>query len=206
MSWEVTSETSSGIPPLPDDMYDAVCAQIIDLGTQRWEYEGKSKTGHKVQFVWAIDGQTVEIDGQEKPRIVSKEYSVSLHPKSTLRKDLEGWRGAPFGREGIAKFDISKVIGTSCRLLLGLTKSGKGNRVEAVKKANRQVAIPAGINKILFKLDEYKGGELPPVPNWVQEKIKASPEYRKATGAAPTLVERDIPVEDDGIDSDSIPF
>jgi len=203
--WEITENSGSSIPLLPDDMYDAVCVQVIDLGTQKIEYQGQTKMSRKALFSWVVDGQTVEIDGKRKPRMVSKEYTLSLSERANLRKDLEGWRGSKF--TDVAKFDISKVIGTSCRLLVGTTGTGRSNKVEAVKKAIKQVAVPAGVEKILFRLEDWKGGELPPIPNWIIERIKLSPEYKRATQYVdePGDIEVSVgAVDDDG--EENLPF
>ena len=183
--WTISTKGGSGsnIPLLDDDMYNAVCVWMIDLGTQQVTFEGETKATHKCFFTWAVDGETVNLDGEAKPRVVSKEYTVSLHERSALRKDLEGWRGKAFDADGLDTFDISKVLEKSCRLLVGKTKTGKSNKVEAVKAAKKQVPVPDGINVIFFKLDDYEGGPLPEaIPEWIKNKIRESPEYQMKAG------------------------
>ena len=61
------------LPPVEPGVYISVCVGVIDLGEQLCEYKNK-KTGYqpKVQFVWELVGETVEVDGETKPRQLSR--------------------------------------------------------------------------------------------------------------------------------------
>ena len=205
--WEVSTKGGGNIPILEDDMYDAICVWMIDLGTQTDTFDGGDvKAAHKALFTWAIDGEFVDVDGEKRPRIVSKEYTVSLHERANLRKDLEGWRGKAFDAEGLDTFDISKVLEKACRILVGHSKTGKSNKVEAVKPPKKQVAVPNGLSVLFFKLDDYEGGPLPEgIPEWVQKKIMESPEYQSKQGRTQTVTIAGGPDEDSPDDVD-IPF
>jgi hypothetical protein len=177
-----TKGNGPSIPPLPEDMYDAVCVSLVDLGTQSFEFSGEVKVARKVLITWAIANETVTLDGEPKPRIVSKEYTLSLNERANLRKDLEGWRGKPF--ETVDTFALSAILGKSCRLLVGVGKDGKYNRVEAVKPKKVDTSMPDGMSPVYFKLDDWDGVAAPVgIPEWVQRKIQASPEYQSKVAA-----------------------
>ena len=99
--------------PIPEDLHLAVCYGIWDLGTQfseKWE-----KSIHKVVIVWEIPGCRGEFerDGHIKdlPRAISKRFTLSLHKKSDLRKDLESWRGKKFTDEELnTAFKVLQLI------------------------------------------------------------------------------------------------
>lgn len=59
---------------------------VIDLGEQ-WS-EAFQKTNHKVMITWEVTDESTTIDGEEKPRVISKEYTLSLSQKATLRSHL----------------------------------------------------------------------------------------------------------------------
>ncbi|GEM_PF-4521665 len=42
-----------------------------------------------------------------------------------LRRDLENWRGRPFTREELRGFDLFKVLGTACQLMVTHTSQGE---------------------------------------------------------------------------------
>lgn len=51
-----------------------------------------------------------------KPFIVQKRYTLSLHEKAGLRKDLESWRGKSFTGDELQGFDLEVLIGICCLL------------------------------------------------------------------------------------------
>ena len=82
------------------------------------EYGGKEKQQHKIRIAWELFGEdeegnqlTVDVDGRQMPMTISKSYTVSLHEKSSLRKDLAAWRGRDFTDEEAKAFDVSRLIG-----------------------------------------------------------------------------------------------
>lgn len=195
MSLIAKEKGGSSIPPLDPDVYEAVCTAIIDLGTQTTEYEGVSKTARRVFFTWAVDGETVEIDGEAKPRVISREYPVSLHERARLRADLEGWRGKPFTKDELAGFDLKNVLGKPCRLNTGLTSGGNA-KVTGILKTKQPAQVPEGMETVFFSLDDWSGGELPEaIPEFICNKIIESPEYRAKT--KPAVREVDVAVNDD---------
>ena len=75
------------IPPVEAGVYVSVCVGYIDLGEQ---YSEKFKNySVKGMFVWELPGEMVEVDGEQKPRQLSKEFTVSSSSKSNLRKFIE---------------------------------------------------------------------------------------------------------------------
>jgi len=100
----------SDFQPAPDGVHNAVCVDVVDLGIVDSAFGKK----HKLKIVWEI-GEKMD-DG--RPFIAQKRYTVSLHEKSTLAKDLKNWRGKPFTPEELKGFDIEKVIGVPCQLVI----------------------------------------------------------------------------------------
>ena len=91
------------IPRLEAGVYTAYSSMLVDLGIQRSEKFNKEI--RKFRIIWTVSGETIEINGEEYPRTISKEYSFSIGDKSTLRKDLEAWRGQPFTEEELKGFE-----------------------------------------------------------------------------------------------------
>ena len=82
---------------IEEGIFDGVCSKIIDLGTQYSEIFKNS--AHKIRIFWEIVGETIEINGEQMPRLVSKEFTLSLNEKSKLRQALQSWRGKAFTAE-----------------------------------------------------------------------------------------------------------
>lgn len=72
-----------------------------------------------------------------RPFTVRKIYTASLHEKSNLHKDLKAWRGRPFTAEELAGFDLEKVLGAPCQVLVQHTEKDGSvwANVAAVMKA-----------------------------------------------------------------------
>jgi len=70
---------------VPTGVYIGRCYSLIDLGSQKVEFQGDVKLQHKILVRWELfgedeDGQplTVEIDGKARPMTISKRYTLSL--------------------------------------------------------------------------------------------------------------------------------
>jgi len=75
--------------------YVARCISMIEIGTVREEFQGQIKSVQKVQIRWELPTELSIFDPEkgEQPFRVSKMYTLSMHEKSNLIKDLESWRG-----------------------------------------------------------------------------------------------------------------
>ena len=97
MALKVKDRAKPKLPPVEPGVYLAVCVGVIDLGEQ---YSEKFKNyRNEVQFVWELAGETVEVDGEQKPRQLSRTFSVAASKKSNLRGFLGGWNGVQYSDE-----------------------------------------------------------------------------------------------------------
>lgn len=114
----IAKKTGTNFIPAPGGTWAAVCVDVVDLGMLEVSYGGKTKKQHKVRLVWQIS----ELMADNKPYIVQKRYTLSLHEKAALRKDLESWRGKTFTPDEEEGFDIEVLIGIPCLLNVIQTK------------------------------------------------------------------------------------
>jgi len=123
---ETSGTMSKKSDPISEGLHHAVCYGVYDLGTHVNEQFGG--TVRKVLIQWELPDEriSVERDGQmvSLPRAISKQYTLSLHEKSNLRKDLEAWRGKAFSDKELRGFDMQKILGANCQLqILHKTKN-----------------------------------------------------------------------------------
>ena len=59
----------------------AICIRVIDLGTQKNEYQGKTTWKRQSMVIWELPEQK---DGEEKPITISKFYNATLSEKSAV--------------------------------------------------------------------------------------------------------------------------
>ena len=111
--------------PAPAGVHQAVCVDVIDLGMVKSTYEGKESLKHKVNIRWQIDEVDPEHEGRRFQ--VQKRYTLSLHEKAGLRKDLQSWRGKPFTAEEVKGFDVERLLGVNCQINVVHVTSSDGN-------------------------------------------------------------------------------
>ena len=135
----IMASAKRSFEPAPEGLWPAVCVDVADIGMVVGQFGEK----HKLRITWEIS----ERMKTGEPYIASKQYTVSLHEKASLHKDLKSWRGKPFTAEELAGFDVEKVLGAPCQLLIeqeekdGMTY---GN-IKAVMKADKRTVLkPSG--------------------------------------------------------------
>jgi hypothetical protein len=165
-------------------VYVAVCYCVVDLGTQhnvkydQWQ--------HKVMLGYEIPDERIEIekDGQMKdlPRVISRQFTLSLSDKGYLKPYLESWRGKKFTFEEQVSFDISKLLKANCQLNV------IHNEYEGKTYANITTAMPLikGIerrdpeNPLIYYSMEDHGLNIPEeVYDWQKKIIMKSKEYNE---------------------------
>jgi len=177
---------------VPTGVHVARCFGVIDLGTQSVEFAGEKKHQHKIQMQWEILGEdeagvplTTNVDGKEMPLTISKRYTLSLHEKASMRRDLEAWRGKPFTAEELKAFDVSKLLGAYCMLNIVEQEGGNGktySNIQSITPLPRELAKhkPAGVHEFQsFDVDEPDMKVFDQLRESLQEVIRASAEWQE---------------------------
>ena len=178
MALKVKDRDKPKIPPVDPGVYIAICVGVLDLGEQ---YSEKFKNyRNEVQFVWELCGETVEVDGEQKPRQLSRTFSVSSSKKSNLRGFISGWNGINYSDDQFADLDLFCQAGKACQLNVVLNDTGEYANVDSV------IPLPKGMPSpttdtvpILWNMDEWDDKVFEGLPDWVKDKIKKSTQYQK---------------------------
>lgn len=178
------------------------CYGLIDIGTQRGEYQGKETFKHKIVLLFETPNDLMD-DG--RPFGLAAFYTLSLHENSALRPALEAWRGKPFTEAELEGFDVKNILGHACMLTVSLTEKGK-NKIVGIGKAMKGLNIPEAVNgPTYFDLDEYIAGDTSvydTLPDWIKTQIQGSQEISHPKEYAYTKNGPDA----EQVDEDSIPF
>lgn len=169
-------KTKSSVPPLDADTYPAVCFGVVDLGEQHSELFKNYQ--NKVMFLFEICGETVDVDGEAKPRWLSKEYTLSLSEKSNLAKTIAAWTGVEPTED---TYDVTQLIGKPAMVVVAVkeTENGTFNDITVVASPPKKMQIPeAESETICFEIDNWNDEVFAKLPEWVQNKIKKSTEYQ----------------------------
>jgi hypothetical protein len=121
----IVAKKGATYPVCPGGSHIGVCIDVVDLGMVKSTYSGKTKTQHKIRIIWSVG----ELRDDGKPHQVSKRYTLSLHEKSALRKDLESWRGQPFTDAQLEGWDVEGVIGVGA--MLSVVENAQGGSIYA---------------------------------------------------------------------------
>jgi hypothetical protein len=214
MGFVATDAGGSGnFKRVPAGVHIGRCYSLIDLGTQTTDGQYGVKQQHKIRIGWELFGEdenggplTVDVNGKQMPMTISKSYTVSLHEKASLRKDLSAWRGKDFSEDEAKAFDVSRLVGAYC--MVNVTTSETNGKtysnvagltpMPAALKNSKPTAVHANV---MFNLDQPDMEVFATFHEKLQEAIKRSPEWAKATGGA-------APAPDSGFDDmpDDIPF
>lgn len=179
MSLTVNGESAPSIAPVEEGTHLGVCSMLIDLGMQYSEVYKKSQ--RKVLIGWELPDETIEIDGEQKPRVMSKRYTANLSEKSNLRKDLASWRGRDFTPEELKAFDLKNIVGASCLLTVIHSKNGEKTyaNIQSVVKLPKGMARQAlSEPPVVFDLDTDPLEMVENFPTWIAELIKKSETYQ----------------------------
>jgi hypothetical protein len=137
----IAKSSGANFTPAPEGTFAAVCVDVVDLGMLEVTYNKQTKKQHKIKIVWQID----EVMEDGKPFLCQQRYTLSLHEKSRLCKDLEAWRGRAFTDAEVSGFDVETVIGVGCLLNIihNKTSGSVYANVSSVMKLPKGMKPPA---------------------------------------------------------------
>jgi len=193
MSLVAKASASSTFTPVPPGTYMARCYRIVDLGTQKSTYLGKDKFLPKVMLQFEVHGEDDEgaplVTRKGEPMTISKNFTLSLAEKATLRKDLVSWRGRDFTKDELDGFELKNVLGAWAMISVTKSVGSDGNEytniasVSSVPKQFKQ-GLPEAFNKTsIFSIAEADMELFETFSEGLRAKIMSSPEWQEREGA-----------------------
>lgn len=187
----IASDSGGGsFTPVPAGMHLARCYRIVDLGTQEVTYKGDTKFQHKVMLQFEVHGEDDSgkplVTDKGEPMSISKNFTLSLGEKATLRADLEAWRGRAFTPEELQGFNIEKLLGVWAMLAISKETGQDGKQYTNIKNINPvpkalKDTVPLGFNKIaMFSISNPDMDLFDTFGKSTKAKIEKSPEWQAA--------------------------
>jgi hypothetical protein len=172
---------------IPAGNYFGRCYQMIEIGTVKETILGVEKILHKVRIGWELPSElkVFKEENGPQPRVISKEFTLSMHEKAALRIVLKSWRGKDFTEEEAKSFDITKLIGVPCMINI-IHKPSKTDPTKIYEEISgitgvpkeMVAAIPAQINKsFVLSYDDFDTQLFETLPDFIKDKMKTSAEY-----------------------------
>jgi len=196
-------DNESKYPEVPSGVHKARCVKVIDLGTQESNFEGQTTWKHQCMIIWEVP---LEKNNNGEPLTISKFYTLSLHEKATLGKDLSSWRGRPFTELEKKGFDVSNLLGVPC--YINVTEKANGRpAISAIMPLPKEEKIDDQYHEsVIFSIDKYQEGnrdEFNKLPDGIRAIILRSKELEETQDMGDDHNGEDIPnLQDD----EDIPF
>lgn len=202
-----TNIKKSSIPPLEPDTYQARCVQLIDIGDQLSQ---NGKCRREIMLVFELPTERIDVklesgETENRPRIMSKRFGLSMYETSHLRKAVNSWRGKALTDEEAAAFDVSRLVGAPCMLSVVQKTTNAGKTYSFIDSITRfPKALPPlpepETPMFAFDLDTVDDlNRVSELPKWVQKYIEESPTYKE-------LLKKKEDLEFQNISADDLPF
>ena len=179
-----TTTNNKKFEPIPAGSYPARCYSMIEMGTNQETYQGVDKMVNKVRITWELptEMQVFKEERGPEPRVISKEFSLSMHEKANLRGFLESWRGKSFTDNEATAFDVTNLLGVPCLLSITHKMAQNGNtyaNISSVSLLPKGMECPDMIQERQeLSFDNFKEELFESLPDFIKEKIQTSQEYQ----------------------------
>ena len=202
--------------PVAPGMHLARCYRIVDMGTQKTDFQGQVKHLQKVMLQFEVHGEDEDgkplVTAKGEPMSISKNFTLSLAEKATLRLDLQAWRGRPFTADELRGFELKNVLGVWAMITAARALGKNGKEFTNIVSINpvpvtiKRAGLPEGFNKLSsFDIDKPDMELFETFGNGLREKISSSPEWR-ARHQPPVSMPSSSGTGFDDMNDDLIPF
>jgi hypothetical protein len=152
-----TRNEGSKFEQTPEGLWPGVCCDVVDLGMQPTQWGEK----HKVQFRWLLDARPKRAD--QKPYMITKRYTLSLHEKSNLYQMLSVW----LGKATVAgpRFDLESLVGRQCQIQVAQETGNDGETYsfpQVIMKPATKRIVPVPDDYV--RVQDRPGYEPPELP------------------------------------------
>jgi hypothetical protein len=181
---KATNKGGSNYEPIAAGTYAARCYQMIHIGTSEENILGQVKKLNKVRITWELPTETkvFKEENGEQPHVISKEFTLSMNEKATLRKFLEGWRGKSFTEKEAESFDITVLLGKPCMLSIIHKQAKNGNtyaEISSVSSVPKGMNVPDQINPLKeLNYDKFDWELFETLPDFIKDKMKQTDEFK----------------------------
>jgi hypothetical protein len=201
---------------IPAGTYLARCYSMVHLGTVKQSYLGEDKWTNLVRITWELPTELrlFNADKGEQPCVISKEVTLSMNEKSTLRALLTGWRGKAFSDEEAKEFDVAKLLGKPCMISI-FHQASKSNpekvyeRIASISPVMKGMECPPQINPTFeFSVLDYNQDKFDSMPEFIKEMVRGSKEFQQMLQPKPVaqpaqVAQPPVSIEDS---FDELPF
>jgi hypothetical protein len=174
--------------PVPAGAHVARLYQIVHVGTVPSTYQGEARDADQIRLTFELCNKKKEfVEGEgEKPLSISTRFETySMGKKANLRRLIEGMLGTKLHDDEAYNFNLDDILGSECLLTVVHTERD-GNTYANIQGASplpEGLKAPAIFNAPKFlDVNEMTVEEVSALPQFLQDKIKSSREYKDRHG------------------------
>lgn len=174
---------------IEEGWYEAKIFQMISLGSQRFEKNGKAWYSPQILLGFELPQITFESkEGDQYTKVMSMILFLSLNPSGKgrigLAEILEG-----LGIDPNDQFDVESLVGRSCEAFISNVES-KGKSYTNITNIRSAGDVIGQRQQVVVSVEDFKNTLLiESLPEWIQAKIQNSLEIERTKP-----VEEEIPV------------
>lgn len=177
-------------PDLIDEgSYPATIYSMIEVGTQVNPMFNTESQKVRITYELPTELKVFNEEKGEQPRVISQEYTLSIHEKAKLRPVVEACipEALKVGEDGfVDELDIEKLIGKNCLVTIKHKDSAKGVKYQNVDSVT---IMPKGMKSYkqinetkVLSFKNWNEEMFSTLPDFIKEKITNSPEYKDMKG------------------------
>jgi hypothetical protein len=178
MADNIMARGEPGYTPAPEGQYQAVCADVIDLGERLEQFQGATpKIVRKVAIVFQLSEVNPDTD---KPFEPSVEKTLAFGPSAGLRKFLGAWRGKAYtDAEAAAGVPLHRLVGVNAILQVEHKVSASGRTYAKISNI-----MPPMARMPKLQVRDYERSE-----HWLQRRADYAQEVQRfRAGLSPLAV------------------
>lgn len=175
----VGSRAKPNIPPVEPGSYLARCVGVVDLGEQEVEYKGKTKYSDKVKLIFELPTERITIDGENLPRQLSRNFTFSVSKRGSLRQFISAWLSRSFTDGEFSEFDLFSLLRHPALLSVVHSEDGQYANIAGAMAVPRGMDVPTAQSDLIrFDTQEWDDSAFDALPEYLQEQLKRSTQYR----------------------------
>ncbi len=167
----------SNYTPAPAGLHNAICVNVVDLGMQAGQFGVKPK----ILLAWELPDCLMD-DG--RPYVISRQFGATLSKQGNLRPIVDAWRGKSLTAEEARSFDMSKLLGRPCKLLIQHSTSDDGRtfaNIQAALKPEAGQPTTAQNELVFYDQDAPDPIAKSKLPEWIRTVIDKAVVVQKPT-------------------------
>src|SRR5262249_55708341 len=122
-----------------------------------------------------------------KPHLLGKFYSLTADARGALRQDLESWFGKVFDSHEIGRLNLADDLLGRTATIGVMRDAGKDGRPRAaitsimLPPKGRPAKVQTLSDPVVFGVEQFDRRAYESLPQWLQQIVSRSPEYRRAS-------------------------